>query len=87
MLAGSSRRLSATRAPRKSRRGANRNKRSSRRSRDPVALDVLSVQELDRQRQHVLAPKERPNLRPYSNAALLQLGVDDLKRIQVETLR
>jgi hypothetical protein len=54
---------------------------------DPVALDVLSVQELDRQRQHALAPKERPNLKPYSNAALLQLGVDDLKRIQVETLR
>ena len=55
-------------------------------SRDPVALDVLSIQELNRQRQAVNAPPVRPNLRLYSNAALLQLGVDDLKRIQVDTV-
>jgi hypothetical protein len=53
---------------------------------DPVALDVLSIQELDRQRQVVHAPSVKPNLKLYSIAALLQLGVDDLKRIQVDTL-
>jgi hypothetical protein len=55
-------------------------------SRDPVALDVLSIQELDRQRQAAHAPVVKPNLRVYSIAALLQLGVDDLKRIQVDTV-
>lgn len=55
-------------------------------SRDPVALDVLSIQELDRQRQLVHAPKVKPNLKLYSNAALIQLGVDDLKRIRVDTV-
>lgn len=56
-------------------------------SRDPVALDVLSIQELARQRRLASAPSVRPNLKLYSNAALLQLGVDDLKRIQVDALR
>jgi hypothetical protein len=55
-------------------------------SRDPVALDVLSIQELDRQRQAAHAPTVKPNLKVYSNAALLQLGVDDLRRIQVDTV-
>jgi len=55
-------------------------------SRDPVALDVLSIQELDRLRQNAHAPNVKPNFKLYSNAALLQLGVNDLKRIQVETL-
>jgi len=55
-------------------------------SRDPVALDVLSIQELDRLRQNAHAPSVKPNLKLYSNAALLQLGVNDLKRIQVDTL-
>lgn len=56
-------------------------------SRDPVALDVLSLQELERQRQVAQAAPLKPNLALYSNAALLQLGVDDLKQIQVELLR
>ena len=56
-------------------------------SRDPVALDVLSIQELDRQRQLAHAPPEKPNRKLYSIAALLQLGVDDLKKIQVDALR
>ena len=55
-------------------------------SRDPVALDVLSIQELDRQRQLAHCPTVKPNLKLYSIAALLQLGVDDLKRIDVITL-
>jgi len=53
---------------------------------DPVALDVLSIQELNRQRQLADEPSVKPNLKLYSIAALLQLGVDDLKRIQVDTL-
>ncbi len=55
-------------------------------SRDPVALDVLSIQELDRQRRLANAPTVKPNLKLYSNAALLQLGVDDLRRIEVDTI-
>jgi len=48
---------------------------------------VLSIEELNRQRQLAHAPAVKPNLKLYSNAALLQLGVDYLKRIQVDTLR
>jgi hypothetical protein len=53
---------------------------------DPVALDVLSIQELERQRQAAHAPTVKPNLKVYGNAALLQLGTDDLRRIQVDTI-
>ncbi len=56
-------------------------------SRDPVALDVLSLQDLERQRTGASAPTIKQNLELYNNAALLELGVSDLKRIQVETLR
>ena len=55
-------------------------------SRDPVALDVLSIQELDRQRQLAQCPTVKPNLKLYSIAALLQLGVNDLRRIDVVTI-
>jgi len=55
-------------------------------SRDPVALDVLSIQELERQRLASHAPELKPSLDLYSNAALLELGVNDLKRIHVERL-
>jgi hypothetical protein len=56
-------------------------------SKDPVALDMLSIQELDRQRLAAEAPTVKPNLDLYDTAALLQLGVADLKRIQVEKVR
>ncbi len=55
-------------------------------SRDPVALDVLSIKELDRQRQLANCSTLKPNLKLYSIAALLQLGVNDLKRIDVVTI-
>ena len=55
-------------------------------SRDPVALDVLSIQELTASARPPMPPAVKPNLKLYSNAALLQLGVDDLKRIQVDTI-
>lgn len=55
-------------------------------SRDPVALDVLSLQDLERQRRAADAPSVKPNLELYNNAALIELGVSDLKKINVETL-
>lgn len=56
-------------------------------SRDPVALDVLSIQELDREilAHHIL--NLNTNMDLYQNAALLELGVCDLKKIQVENVR
>lgn len=56
-------------------------------SKDPVALDVLSIQELQRQRKAANAPEVKPDLQVYYNASLLQLGVSDPARIQVETIR
>jgi hypothetical protein len=53
-------------------------------SRDPVALDVLSLQELERQRQAVKAPEVRANHDLYQNASLVKLGISDLRRIQVD---
>jgi uncharacterized protein (DUF362 family) len=56
-------------------------------SRDPVALDVLSLQELDRQRNLAGAPVVKINHDLYDNAALLELGVGDVKRIDITELR
>ena len=56
-------------------------------SRDPVALDMLSIKELDRQRRAARAPNVKPNLELYRNAALLELGVSDVARVGVETLK
>jgi hypothetical protein len=50
-------------------------------SRDPVALDVLSLQELEHQRQMSSAPTTKTNLDLFQNAALLELGVSDPKKI------
>ncbi len=55
-------------------------------SKDPVALDRLALRELDRQRRSANAPVANQNLELYDAAALLQLGVSDLKRIQVDKL-
>src|SRR5204863_8795042 len=52
-------------------------------SRDPVALDVLSLAELERQRRAAHAPELKPNLTLYEIAALLELGVNDPKRIDL----
>lgn len=56
-------------------------------SRDPVALDVLSLKELDRQRLGARAPDVKPNLELYNNASLLELGQSNFDRIRVELLR
>lgn len=56
-------------------------------SRDPVALDVLSLKELDFLRRKAKAPNLRPNVELYRNATLLELGVSDPARLKIETLR
>lgn len=56
-------------------------------SKDPVALDVLSIEELDRQRELAKMATIKPSLDLCNNAALLELGVSDPKRIQVERLQ
>ena len=55
-------------------------------SKDPVALDVLSMQDLDQQRKAKGAPVEKQNTELYENASLIRLGVSDLKKIQVDKL-
>jgi uncharacterized protein (DUF362 family) len=56
-------------------------------SRDPVALDLLSIRELERQRRAGGGSFVKPNLELYRNAALLELGVAEPGRIQVELLK
>ncbi len=53
-------------------------------SKDPVALDVLSIEELERQRDAAKMPTVNPSLDLYNNAALLELGVSNPKKIEVE---
>jgi hypothetical protein len=55
-------------------------------SRDPVALDMLAIQELGRERRAAGAPQLKPRLEIYANANLLQLGENDLKKIRVEKI-
>jgi hypothetical protein len=53
-------------------------------STDPLALDALSVQELDRQRERAEIAKAKTSLELLNNAALVEIGVADVKRIRVE---
>ncbi|HEV2318506.1 MAG TPA: hypothetical protein VGV18_02065 [Verrucomicrobiae bacterium] len=52
-------------------------------SRDPVALDSLAIRELARERQAAGDWSFPPDLEIYTNAALLQLGVNEPSQIQV----
>ena len=52
-------------------------------SRDPVALDVLSLAELKRQRQVAEIPEIPVNFQIYTNASLLEIGVSDMRKIDV----
>ena len=54
-------------------------------NKDPVALDVLSLSELDRQRKLAGSPSREFKTELYSNASLLELGISDLKRITVDS--
>jgi hypothetical protein len=56
-------------------------------SRDPVALDMLSIKELDHERRALGAPQLNPNLELYANANLLQLGENNLEKIHVEKIK
>lgn len=56
-------------------------------SHDPVALDTLALKELARERRQFNEPPLRTNSDIYANANLLQLGVNDPAKIQVETVR
>ena len=55
--------------------------------RDPVALDTLALKELDRERRDAGALELKQNTEIYTNAALLQLGMNDLSKIQVDKLK
>ena len=52
-------------------------------STDAVALDVLSIHELDRQRQLARIPPIKLNWQIYTNASLLDLGISDPRLIDV----
>ena len=54
---------------------------------DPVALDTLALKELMLQRRVVGAPPMPTNFAIYTNAVLLQLGVNDPSRIQIERVQ
>jgi hypothetical protein len=56
-------------------------------SRDPVALDMLAIKELARERRAAGALPLNPNLVLYDNANLLQLGENNLEKIHVEKIR
>lgn len=55
---------------------------------DPVALDVLSIDELDRQRR-IANVFSMPNtaMKLYTNATLLEIGISDPRKIDVGTIR
>jgi hypothetical protein len=55
-------------------------------SKDPVALDVLGLQELGRQRKLAKIPEAKFNSQIYLNSAIMDIGIADPSRIQVERL-
>lgn len=56
-------------------------------SKDPVALDVLGIQELERERKARQMTGEDQNMELYRNAELLELGVSSPAKIQIELLK
>jgi hypothetical protein len=56
-------------------------------STDPVALDVLSVQELARQRELADSPPTPEAGSLYANAALVEIGINDPKNILIEWVK
>lgn len=53
---------------------------------DPVAMDLLALRLLEKERKSSEAIEIRPNLDTYRNAALLQSGVDDLNLVPVKRI-
>ena len=56
-------------------------------SRDPLALDVLSLQELDWQRRAARMRSPTNHFELYQNASLLELGAADSASIKIERVR
>ena len=56
-------------------------------SADPVALDTMAIRELDRERQAQGAAGFNPDLDIYTNAVLLQLGINDPSKIKVVNVK
>lgn len=54
---------------------------------DPVALDLLGVLEIERQRVAHALPARQPNLTLLENCSLLELGISDTNRIDIAHLR
>lgn len=55
-------------------------------SKDPVALDVLSLRELEHQRQATRMPSSTNHFTLYQNASELELGASDWTQIKVERI-
>lgn len=53
-------------------------------SHDPVALDTLAIRELDRERRAFDVPGFPADLEIYTNAALLELGINDPSKIEIQ---
>lgn len=56
-------------------------------SRDPVAVDMLAVSQLAKERRVLKLPPVEENLEMFRNGALLQLGINDTSRIMREVVR
>lgn len=56
-------------------------------SKDPLALDTLSLQELDWQRRAARMRSPTNQFELYQNAALLELGVNETASIKIERVR
>ena len=56
-------------------------------SKDPLALDTLSMQELDWQRRAARMRSPTNHFELYQNAALLELGVNEIASMKIERVR
>jgi len=56
-------------------------------SKDPLVLDVLGIQELDRERQARNLESRGDNPELYQNAALLELGVGDPTKVKLDVVK
>ena len=56
-------------------------------SKDPVALDVLAIQELDREREARKMGGGNPNAELFHNAWELELGVNDPAKVQIDWVK
>jgi hypothetical protein len=55
-------------------------------SSDPVALDLLGIREIEKERVRAKAVRIQPNYKIYENAAILDLGKADMTKIVIERI-